>query len=45
VPRTVGCTLWTHSDTGALSLYQRVAMTVRRSATVYGKTLDTAPDR
>lgn len=27
--------LWTHSDTGALSLYERVGMTVRRSSTHY----------
>ncbi len=33
------CTLWTHSDTGALSLYERVGMTVRRSSTVYRKVL------
>jgi mycothiol synthase len=33
------CTLWTHSETGALSLYERVGMTVRRSSTVYGKRL------
>ncbi|MEH0548997.1 GNAT family N-acetyltransferase [Streptomyces sp. B21-105] len=33
------CTLWTHSDTGALSLYERIGMTVRRSSTVYSKTL------
>ncbi|MGH8876108.1 MAG: GNAT family N-acetyltransferase [Stackebrandtia sp.] len=33
------CTLWTHSDTGALSLYERVGMTVRRSTTVFGKSL------
>jgi mycothiol synthase len=32
------CTLWTHSDTGALSLYERVGMTVCRSSTVYRKT-------
>ncbi|MEV6976399.1 GNAT family N-acetyltransferase [Kitasatospora sp. NPDC093806] len=32
------CTLWTHSDTGALSLYERIGMTVRRSSTVYSKT-------
>jgi mycothiol synthase len=38
-------TLWTHSDTGALSLYERVGMTVRRSSTVYSKTLTTAPDQ
>ncbi|WP_432135334.1 MULTISPECIES: GNAT family N-acetyltransferase [unclassified Streptomyces] len=35
------CTLWTHSDTGALSLYERIGMTVRRSATVYSKPLTT----
>ncbi|MFE9614046.1 GNAT family N-acetyltransferase [Streptomyces sp. NPDC006012] len=34
-----GCTLWTHSDTGALSLYERIGMTVRRSSTVYSKVL------
>ncbi|MFR9793332.1 GNAT family N-acetyltransferase [Streptomyces sp. MB22_4] len=34
-----GCTLWTHSDTGALPLYERIGMTVRRSSTVYGKAL------
>lgn len=28
-------TLWTHSNTGALALYERVGMTVRRSSTVY----------
>lgn len=33
------CALWTHSDTGALSLYERIGMTVRRSSTVYSKTL------
>ncbi|GAQ50590.1 GNAT family N-acetyltransferase [Streptomyces acidiscabies] len=33
------CTLWTHSDTGALALYERVGMTVRRSSTVYSKVL------
>ena len=27
--------LWTHTDTGALSLYERVGLTVRRSATHY----------
>ncbi|MDH6135679.1 mycothiol synthase [Kitasatospora sp. MAA4] len=37
------CTLWTHSKTGALSLYERVGMTVRRSSSVYGRELD--PDR
>jgi hypothetical protein len=35
------CTLWTHSDTGALSLYERLGMTVRHSSTVYRKALDT----
>jgi mycothiol synthase len=29
------CALWTHSQTGALSLYERVGMAVRRSSTVY----------
>lgn len=33
------CTLWTHSDTGALALYERVGMSVRRSSTVYRKEL------
>ncbi|WP_211240993.1 GNAT family N-acetyltransferase [Hamadaea tsunoensis] len=28
-------TLWTHSNTGALALYERVGMRVRRSSTVY----------
>jgi ribosomal protein S18 acetylase RimI-like enzyme len=27
-------TLWTHSDTGALAMYERLGMTVRRSTTV-----------
>ena len=36
-----GCTLWTHSDTGALSLYERIGMSVRRSSTVYSRTLGT----
>lgn len=31
------CTLWTHSDTEALALYERVGMTVRRSSTVYSR--------
>ncbi|WP_329570057.1 GNAT family N-acetyltransferase [Kitasatospora sp. NBC_01266] len=35
------CTLWTHSQTGALSLYERVGMTVRHSSTVFGKALTT----
>jgi ribosomal protein S18 acetylase RimI-like enzyme len=34
------CTLWTHSDTGALGLYLRAGMTVRHSSTVYRKELD-----
>ncbi|MEU9479831.1 GNAT family N-acetyltransferase [Streptomyces sp. NPDC048191] len=33
------CTLWTHSGTGALALYERLGMTVRHSSTVYGKAL------
>ncbi|GAA2672961.1 GNAT family N-acetyltransferase [Streptomyces lunalinharesii] len=33
------CTLWTHSDTGALALYLRVGMTVARSSTVFRKGL------
>ncbi len=33
------CELWTHSETGALPLYQRVGMTVRHSSTVYSKAL------
>ncbi|MFF1906251.1 GNAT family N-acetyltransferase [Kitasatospora sp. NPDC058218] len=33
------CTLWTHSETGALALYERVGMTIRSSSTVYGKPL------
>jgi mycothiol synthase len=35
------CTLGTHSDTGALTLYLRVGMEVRRSSTVYRKGLRT----
>ncbi len=35
------CTLWTHSETGALSLYRRIGMTVRRGSAVYGKALGT----
>ncbi|WP_369394034.1 GNAT family N-acetyltransferase [Streptomyces sp. CG1] len=35
------CTLWTHSGTGALSLYERLGMTVRRSSTVYCRALVT----
>ncbi|MCG6494439.1 GNAT family N-acetyltransferase, partial [Kitasatospora sp. A2-31] len=38
-----GCTLWTHSDTGALDLYLRVGMTVRHSSTVHRKRLGPAP--
>ncbi|HEY1179679.1 MAG TPA: GNAT family N-acetyltransferase, partial [Phytomonospora sp.] len=38
------CTLWTHSHTGAVALYERVGMTVRRSSTVHRKDLhDTLP--
>ncbi len=33
------CALWTHSGTGALALYEKVGMTVRRSSTVYAKEL------
>lgn len=33
------CTLWTHSDTGALDLYLRVGMTVRHSSTVFRREL------
>ncbi|MES4893153.1 GNAT family N-acetyltransferase [Streptomyces sp. NPDC096012] len=33
------CTLWTHTDTGALSLYEGIGMTVQRSSTVYTKVL------
>ncbi|MGZ6751959.1 MAG: GNAT family N-acetyltransferase [Nocardioides sp.] len=32
-------TLWTHSGTGALALYERVGMDVRRASTVYAKDL------
>ena len=28
-------TLWTHSDTGALAMYERLGMTVRRSTTIF----------
>ncbi|MER6547989.1 GNAT family N-acetyltransferase [Streptomyces sp. NPDC001250] len=35
------CTLWTHSGTGALALYERIGMTVRRSSTVHCKALVT----
>jgi ribosomal protein S18 acetylase RimI-like enzyme len=31
--------LWTHSGTGALAMYERLGMTVRRSTTVYRKPL------
>jgi GNAT superfamily N-acetyltransferase len=33
------CTLWTHSDTGALALYLHVGMNVSRSSTVFRKDL------
>ncbi|KIE24399.1 acetyltransferase [Streptomyces sp. MUSC 125] len=33
------CTLWTHTATGALPLYQQIGMTVRHSTTVYSKPL------
>ncbi|MEV8092748.1 GNAT family N-acetyltransferase [Kitasatospora sp. NPDC085879] len=33
------CTLWTHSGTDALGVYERVGMTVRRSATTFVKDL------
>ncbi|WP_117209274.1 GNAT family N-acetyltransferase [Allorhizocola rhizosphaerae] len=33
------CRLWTHSDTGALSLYERVGMSVVRSSTHFSKPL------
>ncbi|MFI7341806.1 GNAT family N-acetyltransferase [Streptomyces sp. NPDC050085] len=33
------CTLWTHSDTGALELYLRAGMTVRHSSTVFRRDL------
>jgi mycothiol synthase len=29
------CILWTHSGTGALGMYERLGMRVRRSTTVY----------
>ncbi|RKE17029.1 GNAT family N-acetyltransferase [Streptomyces sp. TLI_171] len=32
-------TLWTHSGTGALDLYLKLGMTIRRSTTVVGRTL------
>ncbi|WP_350276654.1 GNAT family N-acetyltransferase [Kribbella sp. HUAS MG21] len=32
-------TLWTHSGTGALAMYQRLGMSVRRSTTVYRTSL------
>ncbi|CAM3158122.1 GNAT family N-acetyltransferase [Stackebrandtia soli] len=38
-----GCVLWTHSATGALPLYERAGMVVRRSSTVYKKRLDVTP--
>ncbi|MFJ4795642.1 GNAT family N-acetyltransferase [Kitasatospora purpeofusca] len=33
------CTLWTHSETGALPLYERLGMSVRRTSSMYGKAL------
>ncbi len=33
------CVLWTHSETGALSLYEKLGMTVRRSSTHFSKAL------
>ncbi|MGY0234408.1 GNAT family N-acetyltransferase [Longispora urticae] len=33
------CALWTHSRTGALTLYERVGMSVARTTTVYAKAL------
>lgn len=33
------CALWTHSDTGALSLYERLGMTIGRSSTHYSRPL------
>ncbi|WP_280715699.1 GNAT family N-acetyltransferase [Kitasatospora sp. MAP5-34] len=33
------CTLWTHSETGALAFYEGLGMTVRRGSAVYGKPL------
>lgn len=35
-----GCTLWTHSATGALTLYEHLGMSVRRSSSVYAKVLE-----
>ncbi len=32
------CILWTHSGTGALAMYERLGMRVRRSTTVYRTT-------
>ncbi|MFG1813282.1 GNAT family N-acetyltransferase [Kribbella sp. NPDC049174] len=32
------CILWTHSGTGALGMYERLGMRVRRSTTVYRRT-------
>jgi GNAT superfamily N-acetyltransferase len=32
-----GVTLWTHSDTGALDVYLKVGMSVRRTATVFAR--------
>ena len=33
------CALWTHSDTQAFSLYQRLGMTVRETATHFSRAL------
>ena len=33
------CVLWTHSDTGALSLYEKIGMTVRRISTHFSRSL------
>ncbi|MFJ9422967.1 GNAT family N-acetyltransferase [Streptomyces sp. NPDC101249] len=37
------CTLGTHTDTGALSLYEHLGMTVRHSSTIYGTPLAAVP--
>ncbi|BCJ30389.1 GNAT family N-acetyltransferase [Actinocatenispora sera] len=37
-----GVTLWTHSDTGALDVYLKVGMSVRRTATVFARQLPAA---
>ncbi|MEU2268531.1 GNAT family N-acetyltransferase [Streptomyces olindensis] len=38
------CALWTHSATGALTLYERVGMTVVHGSTVFSKALDDEGD-